>query len=108
MRSVDDAIQDRVPQSWIPDNLVPATDGNLAGDQQRPFPFPVVDDLQQVAALLGVQWLRSPVGDDEGGGPPRSSQRARHPPLAGWGGGVGERGGPPPIEHGEPITAGFM
>ena len=61
MRAVNDAIEDRVSQGWIADNLVPAADGDLAGDQQRPFPFPVVDDLQQVPSLLGVQRLGTPV-----------------------------------------------
>jgi hypothetical protein len=44
---------------------MPATDGNLAGDQQRTFPFTVVDGLQQIAALLGVQRLGTPAVDDE-------------------------------------------
>jgi hypothetical protein len=35
MRSVNDAIEDRVSQGWIPNNLMPAADGNLAGDEQR-------------------------------------------------------------------------
>ena len=58
MRSVNDAIQDRISQSWIPDNLVPAANGNLTGDQQRPFPLPVVDDLQQIPSLLSVEQRR--------------------------------------------------
>ena len=58
MRSVNDTIQDRVPQGWIADNLVPTVYRNLTGDQQRPFPFAVIDDLEQIAALFGVQWLR--------------------------------------------------
>ncbi len=108
MRSVNDAIQDRVPQSWIPDNLVPATYGDLTGDQQRPFPFTVVDDLQQVASLLGVQRLRSPVVDDEQAGALQASHQARQPSLAARGGEVGEQAWCSTVEDGEPITAGFM
>ena len=108
MRSVNDAVQDRISQSWIPDDLVPATYGNLAGDQQRPFPFPVVDDLQQVPSLLGVQRLRPPVVDDQQAGALQAPHQARQPPFTARGGEVGEQARRPTVEDGESITAGFM
>src|ERR1700733_10621044 len=108
MRSVNDAIQDRVSQSWIPNNLVPATYGNLAGDQQRPFPFPVVDDLQLLPSLLGIQRFSPPVVEDQQPGPLQAPHQAPQPPLATSRRKVGEQAWCPPIEHREPITAGFM
>ena len=108
MRSVNDAIQDCISQNWIPDNLVPSANGNRAGDQQRPFPFTVVDDLQQVPSLLGVQRLGTPVVDDEQAGPLEASHQARQPPFAARGGEVGEQARCSTGEGGEPITAGFM
>jgi len=61
--AVDDAIQDRVADGRVPHEFMPARHGNLAGHQQRSLLVAVVDDLQQVAALLGGQWLGSPVVD---------------------------------------------
>jgi hypothetical protein len=50
--AVDDAIQDRVADGWVAHEFVPARHGNLAGHQQRSLLVAVVDDLQQVAALI--------------------------------------------------------
>ena len=65
MCTVNDTIEDRVAEGGIADNLVPASDWDLAGDQQGAAAVAVIDDLQQISALLGVEWLRSPVVDDE-------------------------------------------
>jgi len=51
--AVDDAIEDRVGEGRIADHLMPAIDRDLTGDQQRAPVVPVVDDLEQVAALIG-------------------------------------------------------
>ena len=64
---MNDAVEDRIAEGWIPDDFVPAADGNLAGDQQRTLSLAVVDNLQQVAALFGVQRLGAPVVDDQQG-----------------------------------------
>ena len=52
MRAVNDAVEDGVTESGIGDYLMPFTDGDLAGDQQRTALVAVVDDLQQIAALV--------------------------------------------------------
>jgi hypothetical protein len=44
---------------------MPAVDRHLAGNQQRTAIVAIVDDLEQVATLLGVERLRSPVVDDQ-------------------------------------------
>jgi hypothetical protein len=71
MRAVNDAIQDRVSQSWIPDNLVPAADGNLAGHQQRPArrstagwvdPLLVLQDRRDRAEGAGAEGQRLRTG----------------------------------------------
>jgi hypothetical protein len=87
---------------------VPAANGNLAGDQQRPFPFSVVDDLQQVPSLLGVQRLRTPVVDDEEAGALEAPHQARQPSLSPCGGELGEQARCSTVKRGEPITTGFM
>ena len=58
--AVNDAVQDRVADRRIADEFVPARHGDLAGHQQRSLLVAVIDDLQQVAALLGGQRLRAP------------------------------------------------
>ena len=65
VRAVNDAVEDRVTERGIGDHLVPFADGNLAGDQQRPAVVSVVDDLEQIAALLGIERLRPPIVDDQ-------------------------------------------
>src|SRR5690242_19730984 len=50
VRTVDDAIEDGVAERRIADDLVPAIDRDLAGDQQRAAIVAVVDDLEEVAA----------------------------------------------------------
>ena len=49
----------------ITDDVVPAIHGELAGDEQRTLVVAVVDNLEQIAALLGIERLRSPIIDDE-------------------------------------------
>jgi len=56
---VDDAIEDGVGNSWIADDLVPALDRQLAGDEDRMGIVAILDDLKQVAALFGVELVWS-------------------------------------------------
>ena len=44
---------------------MPAIDGHLAGDQQRAAIVAVVDDLEQIAALLGIERFWPPIIDDQ-------------------------------------------
>ena len=55
MGVVDDAVEDRVGQSWIANQVVPAVHWDLAGDQGSATSVAVLDDLQQIVALLGGQ-----------------------------------------------------
>src|ERR1700709_2465008 len=61
MGIVHQTIEDGVRQRGIADDLVPAINRHLAGDDQRATVVAVLDDFQQVAALLSGQWLWSPV-----------------------------------------------
>ena len=65
MRVVDDAIEDGVGQRRIADDLVPAVDRHLAGDDQRAGVVAILDDLQQIALLFGEQRFRPPVIEDQ-------------------------------------------
>ena len=62
---VDDAIQDRVGEGRIADQVVPAIDRDLAGDQRGAPPVALLDDLEQVAALLGPERFQAPIVEDQ-------------------------------------------
>ena len=61
MGVVNDAIEDGIGQRRIADDLVPTVDRHLAGDHDGTGVISVLDDLQQIAALLGVQRLGAPI-----------------------------------------------
>ena len=62
MGVVDQAVEDGVGDGGIADDLVPTIDRELAGDDDRAGLIAVFDDLQQIAALLGVE-PREPFAD---------------------------------------------
>ena len=65
MGAVDDAVQDRIAEGGVADEIMPTIDGNLAGDQQGALLVAVIDDFEQIPALLGGERLRPPVIDDQ-------------------------------------------
>jgi hypothetical protein len=65
MRIVNDAIEDGVGQCWICDDLVPLADRYLAGDEERTLVVTIVDDFEEIAALIWVKRLRAPIINDE-------------------------------------------
>src|SRR5271165_6346878 len=103
--TVHDAVQDRVANRRVADKFMPAANGDLAGDQQRALFVTVVDDFQQVASLLGGQWLRSPVVDYQQPGTFQARQQSGQPSLATRGGEFGEQSRRPPIQRREALTA---
>jgi hypothetical protein len=62
---VDDAIEDGVGKGRVADDLVPALDRQLAGDDDRAGVVAVLDNLQEIAALFGIELLWSPIIEDE-------------------------------------------
>jgi len=99
MSAVDDAVEDRVGQGGIADYLVPAADRHLAGDQQRTAIAAVVDDLEQIAPLLGVEWLRPPIVDDQQAGAFERGQQTRHAAFAARLGQVAEQASGAFVKH---------
>src|SRR5665213_4181180 len=79
---MNDAVEDRVTERGIGDHLVPFTDGDLAGDQQRAAFIAVIDDFEQIAALFSTERLRSPVVDDQQPDAFECCQQARQATLA--------------------------
>lgn len=58
---MDKAVEDGVGEGRIADHVVPVIDGHLAGDDGGSFLVAVLDDFQEIAALLVVELLGPPV-----------------------------------------------
>ena len=58
--AMDDAVQDRVGEGRLADQVVPTVHGELGGDQGSAATVALLDDLEQVAALLGPERLEPP------------------------------------------------
>jgi len=62
---VNQAIEDGVGEGRIADHVVPVIDGHLARDDGGSLLIAILDDLQEIAALLVAELLRPPVVEDE-------------------------------------------
>ena len=93
MSAVHDAVQRRVRQGGVSNDLVPAADRDLAGDQQRAPIVAVVDDLEEVATLLGIERLRPPIIDDQEPDAFKRGQQPRQAAFAACLAEVGQTGG---------------
>ena len=62
---VDETVENGVGDGGIGDDLVPVIHGNLAGDDGGATLMPVVDDLEEIAALVAGERSYSPVVEDE-------------------------------------------
>ena len=58
MGAMNDPVENGVGQGGIANHLMPAIDRELAGDQQGSPVVAIVDDLKQIAALLGIERFR--------------------------------------------------
>src|SRR5689334_2161697 len=108
VRTVNDAIEDGVTESRIADYLMPAIDWDLAGDQQRAAIVAVVDDLEQIAALLGIERLRSPIVDDQQADAFERCQHPRQPAFAARLGEIGEQARSALVKDREAVAAGLV
>ena len=61
---VDEAIEDRVGDGGVSDDFVPAIDGQLAGDDDRAGFVSILDDFEQITALVGVVRISLMVSGD--------------------------------------------
>ena len=57
---MDETVENGVGDGGIGDDLVPVLDRQLAGDDGRAAIMSIVDDLEEVAALIGGQWEQVP------------------------------------------------
>ena len=62
---MDEAVEDGIGDCRIDDHLVPVVDGELTGHNRRVAAEAIVDDFEQVAALLRCQRSQPPVVEDQ-------------------------------------------
>ena len=62
---MNEAIQDRVAESWIADDVMPKFDGGLAGDDGRAATMAIIKDLQEVAPFGRIENRQAPIVEDE-------------------------------------------
>lgn len=60
---VNEAVQDGIGVSGIPDQIEPACHGDLAGDHGGAAPVTVFQDLEQMVAGMAVERLKPPYVD---------------------------------------------
>ena len=65
VRGVHEAVEDGVGDCRIDDHFVPVIDGELTGHDRRAAAVAIVDDFEQVAALLGGQRCQPPIVEDQ-------------------------------------------
>ena len=65
MGIVDDAVENGVGAGGFTDQVVPAVDRDLAGDDGGTSAVTLLDDLEKVAALLGAEGLEAPIVENE-------------------------------------------
>lgn len=62
---VNEAVQDRITERGIADDVVPVRHGDLAGDDCGSAAMAIVEDLQEVATLRRIEDRQAPVVEDK-------------------------------------------
>jgi len=108
MGVVNDAVQDRITEGGIGNDVVPLRYGDLACDQERSFVVAVIDDLEEIAPLLGGERLWSPIVDDEEIGTLQRGHETHQAAFAAGLGEIGEQARRALVEDGEAVAAGLV
>jgi hypothetical protein len=77
VRIMDEAIKDRVGVRGIAYDFVPTLHGELRGDDGRTAAVSLLKDFEDVVTGGGVEWLQSPIVENEQIGAPGRAQDAR-------------------------------
>ena len=103
---MDDAIEDRIGKRRIANDVMPAIDRRLAGENNRARIVTILDDFEQIARLLGRERLRSPVIEDEEFDPADAAQQFGVAAVTARERERGEQPWNAMVEHGEVFFAG--
>ena len=105
---VDQAVEDGVGVGGIADQRVPLIDRELAGDDGGAAAVAILEDLQEVVAGCGVEWLEAPVVEDEQIDATERTQETGVAAIAACQGKIAEQPRHALIEHGAIVATGFV
>ncbi|MGY4350102.1 hypothetical protein ACVWXM_006595 [Bradyrhizobium sp. GM7.3] len=108
MSIVNDAIQYRIAEGGVGNDIMPLRHGHLTSDQQRSLVVTIIDDLEQITALVGGERFGSPVVEDEEIDALQGSDQARQTAFAARLGEIGEQAGCSLVEDGKAVAAGLV
>lgn len=108
MSVVNDAVQYGVTERWICDDVMPLGHGHLTCDQERSLVVAIIDDLEQVTALVGGEWLGSPVVENDEIGAFERRHQTRMTAFATCLGEICEKARSSLIEDGKSVAAGLI
>jgi hypothetical protein len=103
---VNDAVQYRIAEGGIGNDVMPLRHGDLTCDQQGSLVVAIVDDLKQITALVGGERFGSPVVEDEEIDALERGDQARQTAFAARLGEIGEQAGCSLVEDGKAVAAG--
>ena len=93
------------PEGGIPDHGMPALHGQLRGHDRGAQSMAVLDDLEQVAAVLGAELRHPPVVDDQDGGLGDRGEQLGIAPVGARDGQLGEQAWEAPVRDGVSVAA---
>ena len=108
MGVVDDAVEDSVGDAWLADDVVPSVDRDLAGNEGGCLTVALLDDLQQVAALVDAERLERPIVEDEQPHLAEPPHQARIATVGASEGEIGEQLGDALVEDGAVVAASLV
>src|SRR6266446_1705508 len=108
MGAMDDAVENGVSQGGIANDFMPAIGRELAGDQQGSPVVAIVDDLEQITTLFGIERFRPPIVDDQQAGAFERGHQPRQAAFAARLGEIGEQARGALVEYREALAAAFV
>jgi hypothetical protein len=105
---VEEAVADRVGKGGIPDEGVPLGDGELAGQDGGTGVVPVVEEFEEVTAILRGERIESPVVDEQDIDAGELGEQAEVGTVGAGQGELVEEAGRAPVERAEALATGLM
>src|SRR6476620_11326970 len=108
MGVMHEAVEDRVGEGRIAYDLVPGIERQLAGDQRRAGAITVLDDLHEVAPLVGGEPVWAQVIKDQQIGLGKRAEQTREAAVSVSQFKIGKEAWHASVMHRIAITAGFL
>ena len=103
-----ESVEDGIGEGGVADDFMPLFDWQLRGDEGRTQAMSVVEDVEQVAALLGIECREPPVIEDEEVGFGELGEVLGIGAVAASDGDVGQKAWDAEVAGGEAIATGAV